>query len=63
MRVWLSVPWLALAGLGWGAVGGSMHMEESRWLILRAVLLFGHAPQLIWLDMFVATSNAIVIRI
>ena len=64
VRVWLNVPWLALAGAQLVvAIGaGSVHMEESRWLILRAVLLFGHAPHLIWLDMFAAMSNAIVIR-
>ena len=58
----------AVAGLGWGTVGGGhwgwvyAHGRESV-AILRAVLLFGHAPHLIWLDMFAAMSNTIVIRI
>lgn len=45
VRVWLSVPWLALAG--------AQLARDIRWgLMLRAVLLFGHALHLIWLDRF-----------
>jgi len=52
VRVWLSVPWLALAG--------AQLARDIRWgLILRAVLLFGRAGSQIF--MFAAMSNTIVI--